>query len=41
MLGVDMFSEILLHIGEVSALRALVAARPQVHHHAVDILRVQ
>ena len=41
MLGVDMFSEILLHIGEVSALRALVAPRPQVLHHAVDILRVQ
>lgn len=41
MLGVDMFPEILFHIGEVSALGALVAAGPKCLHHAVDILRVQ
>ena len=41
MLGVDMFSEILFHIREVSALRALVAAGPKCLHHTVNILRVQ
>lgn len=41
MLGVNMFPEILLHSGEMTALSALVAARPQGLHHAVDVLCVQ
>ena len=41
MLGINMFLEILLHTGEVPALRALVAARRQGLHHAVDVLCVQ
>ena len=36
-----MFPEILLHSGEMTALSALVAARPQGLHHAVDVLCVQ
>ena len=41
MLGVNVFPEIVLHCRAVTAHRALEAAVPQRHHHAVDVIRVQ